>query len=91
MAIRTILVHVDRVRARRFCLRIRVNLARSESANVVRTRTNISSGSREAQFFVLLCFRLVQELLVPLQTLGRCPSNDGSYRPPLSGHQFGQV
>ena len=86
---RTILIHVNRVRACGFGLWVRVNLTRPESANIVCTRASFPSRSCQSQLFVLLGFRLVQELLIPLQALSCCPSNDRGYCSPLGRHQFG--
>lgn len=45
----------------------------------------------KTHFFILLCLRFVQKLLVALQTLCGSTTDNRSYRSPLRRHEFGQV
>lgn len=87
---RTVFVHVDRVRASRSVLGVRVDLARPQPADVVRTRTGIVDSS-QTELLVLGALRLVEQLLVPLEALVRRPTDNGRDRAPLRRHKLGEV
>ena len=88
---RTILVHVDRIWASRLRFRVGVYLTRTQASDVVRTGTGFPSRTRETELLILLRLRLVQQLLVSLQTLSRCTPDYWRYRSPLCGHELGKV
>ena len=89
---RTILVHVDRVRPGRLGLRVRVDLAGTEAADVVGRRLGLGVvARRQAELLVVARLGVVEELLVALEALrGRAPDDRG-YGAPLGGHEFGEV
>ena len=88
---RTILVHVNGIRASRLRLRVGVDLSGAETADIVRAGSCLSTGTSKPELLVFLRLRLVQQLLIPLQALRRRAADNRGYCPPLGGHELGEV
>ena len=87
----TVIVHIDRVGSRGPRLWIRIDLARFETPHIDR-RLRLDIVSRtQPQIVIIFHLRIVEELLVSLQTLSGGPADDGRYRPPLRRHEFSEV
>lgn len=85
-----VLVHVDGIGACRLGFRVGVDFARTQAANVVGART-VVAGASKTKLLVLLCLRLVEQLLVSLETLDSGAADDWGNGTPLGGHELCEV
>lgn len=90
---RTVFVHVDRVGSSRLRLRVGINLSGPQSSDVLRRRSALgpTRSSQRQLLLALASLGLVEQLLVPVQTLGGRSTDDGRDRSPLRRHELGQV
>lgn len=87
----TVLIHINRIRPRSLCLLINIDLSRPQPLHILRRRARLTTKPRQPQLLRLLGLGIIQQLLIPLQTLRRGSSDDRCNRSPLRGHQFRQM